>query len=117
MNNAKTEPKTIIRDDYGNEHTIPGPFGTVQDVKDANAAAGRHFFSPDTMRFFKSRVGDTLYAGRMFVTSEKGPDGRRAYTLRIAADDGECVTSEHGFQAFATARNAAREAKRMVEGA
>lgn len=46
-------------------------FDDLWDVEEANRRAGQHFFSPDTMRFFKSRVHSALYGGRFFVTSEK----------------------------------------------
>ena len=39
-----------------------------------NERAGFHFFSPDTMRFFKSRVSKVIYQGDggiYFITSEQ----------------------------------------------
>ena len=44
------------------------------------------FFSADAMRFFKSRLSQDAYkVGSVyyFVTSEQGPDGIRAYTVRM----------------------------------
>ena len=45
------------------------------------------FFSPDTMKFFKSRVLSEVFEGEggvYFVTSEKGPSGdaKRMFTVR-----------------------------------
>lgn len=78
-------------------------FNTISDVIDHNRATGHHFFDADTMRFFNSRVETGLMRGRFFVTSEKGPDGIRAYTVRRARDDGSVETvGEGGFQGYET---------------
>ena len=58
---------------------------SMADIRRANKAAGRFWFSPDTLRFFKSRIGDTVYEGPggvFFVSSEKPPHGPRAHTVR-----------------------------------
>lgn len=65
---------------------------TIEDIKRLNKEGGKYFFSPDTMRFFRSRVGDTVYQGQggiFFVTSEQfatySPHYRvdpRKYTVR-----------------------------------
>lgn len=77
------------------------PFTSALEVRQAVAAAGSHFFSPDTMRGFKSRMSDTIYPtedGAYFVTSERDRgmwlsngwtpgawDGMRRYTVRFCA--------------------------------
>lgn len=58
---------------------------TVNTIKDAMRAAGSHWFDPDTMRYFRCRVLEEVYQGPggiYFVTSEKGPHGPRAYSVR-----------------------------------
>jgi hypothetical protein len=63
---------------------------TMSDIKLANAAAGNHWFEPATLRFFRSRVGDTVYQGPggvYFVSSEQFVDSRgnaaeRLFTVR-----------------------------------
>lgn len=58
---------------------------TVNSIKDAVRAKGSHWFDPDTMRSFGTRVGDTVYQGPggiYFVTSEKPPHGPRSYSVR-----------------------------------
>ena len=63
---------------------------TIRDIKRMNKNSGLHWFSPDTMRFFRSRVGDKVYQGNggvYFISSEQfvGSDGRsgeRMYTVR-----------------------------------
>jgi hypothetical protein len=58
---------------------------TVNTIKEHMRAAGSHWFDPDTMRFFGTRVEPTVYQGRggvYFVTSEQPPHGKRAWTVR-----------------------------------
>jgi NADPH-dependent ferric siderophore reductase len=67
---------------------------TLEDAKQRNEETGHYFFSPDTMRFFKSQVETPLLGGEYFVTSERAPhDTSRRYTLRqIDWDTGEVNT-------------------------
>lgn len=47
---------------------------TIPAIKDANAAAGLHFFDPDSCRFFDSRILPNVYEGPggvYFITSEQ----------------------------------------------
>ena len=81
------------------QYTMPtiGKFHSVSQIKSTNASNGRHFFSRNSMRFFNSRVHDTLYSGCVFVTSERNnmPYSRpqpRVYTVRIAMEDGAIET-------------------------
>lgn len=67
-------------------------FADICSVEKANRARGSHWFDPDTMRFFNSRIESPLIAGRYFVTSEQMPDTPRAFTLREALPTGEVVT-------------------------
>jgi len=64
---------------------------TVSDLKTTAHALGSHFFDADTMRFFNSRILDTLYplttesatAFGFFVTSERYDETTpRKYTAR-----------------------------------
>lgn len=57
---------------------------TVDDLRRANDRIGGHFFSPDTMKFFGTRINDQcIYGGRYFITTEtKAPDGVGKYYVR-----------------------------------
>lgn len=62
---------------------------TITEIKQANRAAGNHYFEPATMRFFDSRVERRVYSGNggvYFVTSEQfhGSQGTapRRWTVR-----------------------------------
>lgn len=74
-----------------------GKFNSVYEIKRTNEDNGRYFFSPATMRSFKSRVHDAVYSGCVFVTSEKNDmpycaPQPRVYTVRIALADGSIET-------------------------
>ena len=94
-------------------------FYTIDEIKDLNSEKGFHFFDKDTRRFFKSRVGGTVYGGRYFITSEEltlfddlyddPRDEPRRWTVRRAKSDGRIETvSEYG--QFASRE----EAKRFI---
>jgi hypothetical protein len=63
---------------------------TIQEIMRKNEEVGYHFFEKSTMRFFRSRVLETVYEGPggiYFVTSEQfvpssGPPEPRGYTVR-----------------------------------
>ena len=76
-----------------------------------NRNPGGYWFEPDTMRFFKTRMGSEFYAGTpnpdgpfeplggdwercpmVFVTSEKPPHGPRAYSVRWLDSGGDIST-------------------------
>lgn len=67
-------------------------YATLRDVVTANDDAGRHWFEDDTMQFFKSRLESDLIDGRYFITSEHGPYGPRAFTIRMADEDAHIQT-------------------------
>ena len=107
---------------------------TVSDLKITAHALGSHFFDADTMRFFNSRILDTLYplttesetAFGFFVTSERYDENTpRKYTVRCyqvttapRESDGRIVSRINidtvgAFREYETARqahSAAREA-------
>jgi hypothetical protein len=72
-----------------------GRWNTVEEIIEANRRIGQHYFSPDTMEFFDSRVEPEVAFGRWFVTSESDRSllvPRRRWTVRYADDDGTCHT-------------------------
>jgi len=96
----------------------------MYEIKRANVAAGWHFFEPGTLRFFRSRIGETVYQGPggvYFVTSEQFEDSRgnraeRLYTVRqFFPDSGKVETvGEFNVSGYSTAH---RRAKRAAGGA
>ena len=97
---------------------------SVYDERDAetlNMASGRHWFKPETKRFFGSRIGSTFYpcfVRRLsyFVTSEYTGFNKqgRAYSVRqINWDTGE-VDTVGNFLAYRSYTGAHRKAKSLV---
>ena len=76
-------------------------FTRLEDVIDANASVGGHWFERGTMKFFKTRIESRLIGGKRFISSECGPDNTRKYTIREAQPDGSIDTVGE-FQQFAT---------------
>lgn len=103
---------------------------TMQQVREGNAALGQHWFEPDTMRFFRSRVASTgeqmaaVPGSLAFVSSEKTPHGDRAFSVRLAIPtrhpripdypDGYEIETVGGFMAYATSAQAKAAAKRLA---
>lgn len=72
-------------------------FHTVAEVKKANRALGHHWFSPSTMRFFKTHIVKGHYGGRLiqsrfFITSDDVWGLGRRYIIRAALDNGSVET-------------------------
>ncbi len=84
------------------------------EVKQRNVSKGQHFFEPETMRFFNSRVSNILYGGRYFVTSERNNDYPRYYTVREALHDGTFATHDE-FQQYRSRSGAHARAKRLAK--
>jgi hypothetical protein len=97
-------------------------FATIEDIKRANRRAGKFFFEPDTLRFFRSRIGETVWVRKdgsaYFITSEQfvpssGRPAPRRYTIRLAKVGGDIDTVGE-FQAYASRAAAVREIKRLL---
>lgn len=101
---------TTVTDHYGREVALPGPYRTMAQIRKANGASGHHWFEPQSMGFFDSRIESDVIHGRLFVSSEQhhpfdGPSDPRLYTVRCAHDDGR-VTQIGEFQQYRTRTDA-----------
>jgi len=72
-------------------------FKNIEEVIQKNNEAGYHWFSKDTMRFFKTRLvacrpNGPVLCDNYFISSEKSWTEDRAYTLRKVNDDGTIDT-------------------------
>ncbi len=78
-------------------------FFTMKAIKEANKAAGQHFFDRKTMQFFHSKIATRRpIAGRYFVTSELfDSTSPRLYTIREVLDNGR-VKRVGEFQGYAS---------------
>lgn len=94
---------------------------TIDDIRTANRVRGFHFFSPDSMRFFRTRVGERVYQGPggvYFVTSEQfvspGYIDPRKYTVRRFNPDTGNVGTVGEFNALSRAA-AHRRAEKLAQ--
>jgi len=93
---------------------------TVNDIQREMRAAGSHWWDPDALRFFKSRVESPVYQGPggvYFVSSEEGPDEVRRYTVRRynpAERDLHSEDAAGGFQAFGSSEDAMAAAQKLA---
>ncbi len=89
-------------------------YKNLTEIKAANAAIGNFFFSPDTMRYFRSRAGKTVIQGRFIVTSEQfDAEALRLYTVRECTSNGH-IESRSDFQQFDTMAQALNYAKTLA---
>lgn len=90
----------------------------INEIKDAVRARGSHWFDPDTMRTFGTRVHETVYEGEngiFFVTSDKSFDGSRGYTVRQFEPKGASIeTVGDGLCGYSTRGSAHAAAKKLA---
>lgn len=90
---------------------------SLSEIKAAAEKGTPHWFSPNTMRFFSSRVSEIVYPapdGAYFVSSERESFcAPRRYTVRYCSDDGTIDTIGE-FQRYATRDQAHAAAMRLA---
>jgi len=93
---------------------------TLQQIMIRHERAGKHFFSKDAMRFFKSRVSVNVHTGPggiFIVTSERFDwNSPRLYTVRKVSEDCSDVSTVGEFQGYRTSAAAHKEAERLAKG-
>ncbi len=88
----------------------------IHEVQLNHESAGGHWFSPETKRFFASKIDSKLHTGpggQYFASSEKPPGGQRAYTVRKVEKNGLDIQTHGEFMEHPTlgrARTAAKNA-------
>lgn len=91
---------------------------SIETIKARNRAAGRYYFEPATMRFFRSRTAQYGFEAAngdiYFVTSEQF-DYRspRLYSVRKMTPDGE-ISTVGEFQQYASRCGATKAAQRLA---
>jgi hypothetical protein len=92
---------------------------TIEDIRLANEAAGKHWFDESSMRFFRTRIYEPVYHGTggvFFVTSEKSPDGERRYSVRQFHPETGDVDTHGEFNSHRGKAAADRASKRAASG-
>ena len=78
-----------------------------------------HWFDKVTMRFFRSRLSETLYFGKeviYFVSSELGPhQDKRRYSIRSYNPETGDINTVGEFQAYKTLKTAISAMKEIGE--
>lgn len=102
---------------------MANPFYTLDQIKEANARAGGHWFEPGALRFFASRISDRVHCGPggiFFVSSEQfrssRGNGPRLYSVREFHPDTGRVETVGEFQAYKSGRAAHAAAAEMARG-
>ena len=67
-------------------------FNSIDEIKEANESAGKHWFSEGAMAFFKTIIHHETINNNYFITSEKPPHGERGYCIRHASECGSVET-------------------------
>jgi hypothetical protein len=92
-------------------------FRTVAEIRAANAKIGHHWFEKATLKFFNSKIGNTVYGGRYFITSERRElTMPERFTIREALPDGSIITVGE-FQAYRTKEAARHEIRAILNEA
>lgn len=92
----------------------------IHELAQMNAEAGKFWFSEGARRFFKSRwYGPAVHGpenGYYFVSSEKGPDKVRRYSVRVFWPGTAAVDTVGEFQAWPRLDSARRALQRILKG-
>lgn len=89
---------------------------SMRRLREANADAGKFFFSRGAMRFFNTRIETKVIGGWYFVTSEQYSDETpRLFTVRKANEDGSEIDTIGEFQAYETKADAKSAIARLVD--
>lgn len=88
---------------------------TMSEVKQRNRNHGHHWFDPSSMRFFRSRAGDTVYGDKYFISSEQfDTQSPRLYSIRQVSLDGRIDTVGE-FQGYSSHSAAKRGIDRLLK--
>lgn len=92
-------------------------FYTVNDIERKHKG---HWFSKDSMRFFKSRVCEEVYESNdgllvYFVSSEQHDKYPRLYSVRVYNVQNDSIKTVGEFQGYSTALRAKNQAKRLAK--
>lgn len=95
---------------------MPKVYESVAEIRRRNKDAGQHWFDPDSVRFFRSRVGRRVYGGKYFISSEQFDDSTpRRWTIRVADENGR-IHEVGQFQEYDSYRAAERALQRILRG-
>jgi hypothetical protein len=79
-----------------------------------NSSKGFHWFDKGSMAFFRSRVSNWDSISGLFISSERGPNGGRAYSIRKADFETGNVSTIGKFQAYDSIGSAKTALRRLL---
>lgn len=83
------------------------PEHTLENAKRLNDINGLHFFEPNTMKFWRSKVHGRMIEGKYFITSEDNYNHTsRRFTVRVFNWETGTVSTLGEFQEFKTKADA-----------
>lgn len=85
----------------------------IADIKKKNAEIGEFFFSPETLKFFSSKIFEEVLPGGYFITRETPPNEWPRFTVRKAEPGGQ-ITTVSDFCEYSNHLDAYRAAKGIV---
>lgn len=80
----------------------------IDNVIEANKAAGGSFFDTRTVLYFKDKVLPTMYGGKFFVSYDLLENEGKRFTVRQALSNGliKAVGERHAYASLASAKDA-----------
>lgn len=90
---------------------------SMYEIKKKNQEIGHHWFSKDTMKFFKTKIpNDALKKGdyAYFITSETNPSGETKYSIRKANLKTGVIDTEGEFFKFKSEEEAKNEMYKIM---
>lgn len=91
---------------------------TINDIQKANRDNGGHWFDPDSLRFFRSRIGSDVFQGPggiYFVSSERYSDeAARLYSVRTFDPATGNIGTAGEFQQYRSGSTARRAARKLA---
>lgn len=86
---------------------------SLNEFKSLNRQKGFHWFDQGTLSFFRSRVSNWDCVTGYFISSERGPDGYRKYSVRKADFETGNVSTVGGFFSYPSIATAKTTVKRL----
>ena len=91
----------------------------IGTIKDLNRKSGQYWFSPDTVKFFKSKFPEDhvgLVNNQFFISSEKSPYDKRKYSIRKWDGKRKGIDTVGEFGGFNTKSQAERHLQKLIKG-
>lgn len=92
---------------------------SINDIKTEMREDGSHWWDPDSMRFFGTKVESGVFQGNggvFFVTSEQPPYGGRGFTVREYVPEKKSINTHGDCAGYLDPDDAIQAAKELADG-